>query len=82
MSDSDKDAQIRIRANKVHTESIVNMISTCEICMGPVGKQCAESKFRYVPFLNKQNRIKNCRRRAMHINQPSDHFDCNICGQA
>ena len=75
--------EIRERANKVHDDSIVNNISRCKRCMGPIWKQCDESKFLDIPFSNKQNRIKKCRRKVMQKKKPpSDHFDCNICGEA
>ena len=50
--------------------------------MRPIWKQCAEDKFRNIPFSNKQKRIKNCRRKVMQKKKPpSGHFDCNICGE-
>lgn len=64
------------RTNEIHDNSIVNDISKCDQCMRPIREQCADSKFRYIPFSNKQDRIRNCRRKAIQKQMPYHMKNC------
>ena len=64
------------RTNEIHDNSIVNNISKCDQCMRPIREQCADSKFRYIPFSNRQDRIRNCRRKAIQKQMPYHMKNC------